>query len=219
MRLVQQGLLIAGIFLVANTAIHAGPITFTFSGTIDGVEFDNPIPEFGVGNGFTLVITFESTTVDSNGSATTGVYDAITDIQLTIGTYTATAGSGVITVFNDDSAVGDAFQVRTTSLAGPDIDGLPLNASQLQLIDLRDEFETAFASDALPLAPFSMLPFQVTDFTLLRLRFGPAENSTFVTGQVRKLRGPASVPEPASICLFGVAATGLIVARRRRRAA
>jgi len=219
MRMLQPGILGAVLLFVAIRPASAGPITFTFSGTIHSVGFDDPVDEFGIGDPITLLLTVESTTTDSTPlSATLGTYNAITAVELTLGTYSASGAAGQLLITNDDPAIGDAFQIRATSLTGPPINGVPLNASQLQLLDLRDESATVFGSDALPSVPFSLTPFLESNFASLRLRFGPAENSTFVGAQITELNGP-TVPEPTSLALFGFGALGLLGLARRHRMA
>src|SRR5262245_31171876 len=88
----------------------AGPVTFTYSGTVDFVHPDLA-GTVSLGDALAGSYTFESTTGAAGGSTSTfAIFDALTSLSFTLGSYSApSTGAPEIQVDNDP---GGAFHDR-----------------------------------------------------------------------------------------------------------
>jgi len=168
--------LTASFALVSGT--HAAPITFNVDGTVNFVSSELT-GSFAIGDAFHLEYTFESTTADADASSTAGRYNsAITALSVTVGTYSASASSATITVFNDIGfGSGDQYFINVPSMVGESVKGFPLRSGQNPVLQLRDPTESALASDTLPLVPPDPADF-VSGGTFLALEFEGGEFSS-----------------------------------------
>lgn len=219
-----------GIALVPLPAA-AAPVTFTYSGTINFVDA-SLAGTFAVGQTISSTITFESLAPDSLPLNTAlGAYNGvITNVLITTGGYTASSTNGQMQVFNNSFAGGDRFAGASfaAGVSGGQFSLTGANVNGLQLLDfgfsLVDPTGTSLASDALPtsvnLAAFNAAQSGIgLDFGIPVSGQFPADfhpvRAVFTSFAVS---GPAAVPEPGTLSLFGAALTmlGIRILRRRR---
>lgn len=101
-------------------------VAFGFTGTVDDVSFSTGTPpEFSVGDTFSGSFVFDSTVADTYAESSRGFYEAITSIQLVVGTYSASGSDAAIDV-HDNPTANDRYVASSYSLAGSAAQGLPL---------------------------------------------------------------------------------------------
>lgn len=172
--------------ICAVTNTQAGTITFTATGTVDFISEDpfggNGFPslptEFSIGDTFTLTYIFESSTPDSHAGSSVGLYSgAVISATAIVGSYTASATGGNISVYNDDPSATDLYNVNAFPVVGASVQGF---VSQSTFLNLKDTSETAHSSDALLLSPPDPANYNLSSLTL---NFN--NNSTGATAFVR----------------------------------
>lgn len=195
----------------------AAPITFTVSGVVDASD-----PAFAgiidIGDALSVTYTFESSTAARAGSDSTfAVFDALTSLTLTIGSYTASSIAGPeIQVDNDPPPpFSDRYGVvsrASEGLTGPAIGSFALDAFLFRL----DDASNGVFADALVL-PTAI---DLSDFTSTAFFIFFVDNSdpngpvlASASGQLRQLQ---AVPEPAAIAVFGLGLAARAAWRRRR---
>jgi len=165
---VVLGLAVTLSFDIAKPAV-AELISFTVEGTVFYV--DSPLADtFSIGDTFRLEYTFESLTPDLEPNTDRGVYfDAITDLTVTVGNYSATGpGSNSFSVYN--SLFADLYRIDIDyPMLGPSVNGFDLDF-QGPIMQLSDPTCTALTSDALPLSPPDPNDF-ISTATFLMLKF------------------------------------------------
>jgi hypothetical protein len=195
--------------LGAAMTAEAATITVNFSGVVGSVS-PGLAGSFAIGDVLTGSYTFEATTPPRPTSdATFAVYDAVTDVSFTLGTYSAaTAGpapNGEIQVDNDPpSPFVDRYGLLSRvsdGLVGPAASGQPLGAFGFRLDDNTNTvFSTALTlPTSVELSDFSSSAFFVF--------FG----NELVDGTLTSI---SSVPEPSTL---GLTALGLAAMARRRQ--
>jgi hypothetical protein len=199
-------------------AASAAPITFQFGGTVSQDPLLDPDDPFagsiGSGVGFTGSYTFESTTPDTDASASGGSYTSLGGtLNVTIGGNLFTASDllniGVQNAFVDFYTVfaqntsADPFDL---SLTFGDLDG------------------TALLGTALLTNAPSLAQFEIATLFLSGLIDG---NQVQIDGIVTSLRCTSGcvaggetgelvpVPEPASLTLLGIGAAAWLARRKR----
>jgi len=198
------------ITLGAGTS-HADLITFEFSGTVEGVSFDNGTPtEFGVGDTLSGTFTFNSLDSDSNASATHGYYlGSIVSAEILLGSFSASgSSSGNILVIDSTS---DTYSAEQISPAGSSVLGQELYDFTLAMTDTT---ATAFVNDTLPLSPPD-----IADFGDRTLRLDFADSSFGNFGTVAASLDSftvTSVPEPTSLALVAIGVPFVLIRRRFR---
>ncbi len=205
MRLASRGMihrylavLVAMAAAGASTTARAGLITFSFAGTVDSVD-----PTLGgtflVGQTLTGTYTFESTTVARAGSNSTfAVFDALTNLDFTLGSYSASSsGAPEIQVDNDPPLPNvDRYAVvsrASDGLTGPAVAGQSLNFFGFRL---DDSTNTVF-TDALVL-PTSL---NLSDFDNRQFFIFFGDSPAIVSGTITSV---SAVPEPSSLTLAGL---------------
>jgi len=155
--------ILAAIFTIGatpfiSTHAHAVPIKFIADGTLDFVDA-GLAGTFNIGDAFHLEYTFESTTPDAAASNAIGRYNlAIKSLTVTVGTYSATASLASIQV-NNNANIGDLYRIDVFDMVGLPVNGIALDSGQSPVLQMRDQTSSAFASDALPLAPLDPADF------------------------------------------------------------
>lgn len=201
--------------LIGVPAARAEVITFTLTGTVDGV--DSPLSgTFSVGQAFSSTYTFDSTTPPRlGGDFNFSVFDALLALSLSIGGYSASSTAALeIQVDNDPGLpFHDRYAVvsrPSDGLTGPPVAGIPLTGF---IIRLDDSTDTVF-SDA-RILPTSL---SLSSFDSKRFFLGFADDTTdsLVTGTLDSI-SVSSVPEPSSVALTVVGLASLSMARRLRR--
>lgn len=210
------------LFCVVPSAM-ASLITMSFSGQVDRMH-ESLAADFSTDDVFTGWVTFDTTTSDRSPLDSHGVYDAIKDFSVTVGSYTAAADWGSILVKDDYGPAGEsidgfsftlyALGFRThgvdDSLTGDDVNGMPLYSF---LLYLRDSTQTVFSGTDLPTA------FDVSAFDGAQLRMNFLDASSHANGveafsfDVDFSEAPP-VPEAASMVLFGIASFGAFIQKR-----
>ena len=202
---------------LADAAVQrsmAAPVVFNFTGAVDFVD-PALAGTFALGDPFALSYTFESTTAATGGSnSTTAVFNALTALSFTVGSYAASSGAAaeIQTGTRDGFAeLTDRYAVvsrASDGLTGPAVGGAALDGFILRL---DDSTGTVF-SDALVLPTAIDLADFDGDFFLLLFR---QTSGAIVTVSGRLDR---DVPAPGTVALF---AGATLVAggwsRRRRR--
>jgi hypothetical protein len=187
----------------ARNAARADPITIQFTGTVLAVD-PALAGTFAPGQTLTGSYTFESLTAPRAGSTSTfAVFDALTAFNFSIGSYSASStGAPEIQVDNDPPAPdSDRYGLvsrASDGLTGPAVNGLALDAFALRL---DDSTNTVF-TDAL------ILPTDISLSTFDSDSFFVFFQGAVVFGDITSIS--SSVPEPATVALFGLGALGLL---------
>jgi hypothetical protein len=215
MKLRQLATIVVAIIWVAWSApSRADLITFAFTGTADLVD-PALAGSFSAGQSLTGTYTFDSTTVARAGSDSTfAVFDALTHLNFTLGTYSATStGAPEIQVDNNPPPPDDdrySILARASDgLTGPAVSGLALDSFGFRL----DDSTNSVFNNALVLpTSLNLADFDNRQFFLF---FTDGTSSVDVSGTITSLR---AVPEPSSLTLAGVGGlSGLGLWWRRRR--
>jgi hypothetical protein len=202
----------ACVLATCGTA-QAGPVTFTYEGTVDYFRDDlGTLPSsMALGSDFTLSYTFESTTPDGFPGIpgygeywqSAGVYSDFTIIIGGVQFSFDASGVGLILV-SDNFSGYDQFAARQT------MEGAYGYSTISGVQYFLDYSGTALVSDALPLAPPDAGDY--SDVAYLNL-VGNTPGVTSIidirTNDVRLVSQVISVPEPASLVLFGAGLAGL----------
>jgi len=190
----------------ATSRANAYPVTFEFSGTINSIGDPDGLLDGSivVGSPFAGTFTFESTmTDDLPGDAHRGLYTSPAPpssiMSVSVGDYHFIGPSRELHVENWDK---DSLVMRSYDFAS---EGFAITNMRVFFLDLQG---TAMASDALPLAPPALAPFEVRDFSISgnaggTPRFSFGGNVTVLT------------PEPVSLTPFALGA--LVLLRRGLR--
>jgi hypothetical protein len=221
--------LLASLLTTWSTTAAAALFTVQFTGTVNAVD-----PElagtFSVGQAFNGSYIFESTTPNTSIIPNIGSYDAITSYSATIGGYSATRsdplGFPLITV--DNAVPQDDYQVVVSMIgAGPNVGSTHLFQSQIFLVDPSGTaFSDALLPTSLDLSDFDSATFSLT-FRRLIIGGTPPATIHSVGGPLDSLSitltptpDPGAVPEPSTLCIFGIGSLGLVglVHPRRKRA-
>lgn len=211
----RSALAVTTLAVVAGASeARAALITYDFQGTIDSVD-PALAGTFSIGQSLSGLYTFESTTAARAGSDSTfAVFDALTNLAFTLGTYSASSTGALEIQVDNDPPAPDSDRYAVVSRASDGLSGPSLGSFSLDFFGFRldDSTNTVF-SDALIL-PTSL---DLADFDNRRFFLFFRDGSDFVgvSGTIDSL---SAVPEPSSLALglVGVA-TGAGVAWRRRR--
>ncbi|HEV3166300.1 MAG TPA: PEP-CTERM sorting domain-containing protein [Isosphaeraceae bacterium] len=189
-------------------------ISYSFGGTVDSVD-PALAGTFLVGQTLAGAYTFDSTTAATAGSNSTfAVFNALTHVNFTIGSYSASSsGAPEIQVDNNPPLPDDdryALVSRASQgLTGPSVGGLPLNFFSFPLDDSTD---TVFSNALILPTSLNLANFDKRQFFLF---FGNIDTPSVVTGTITSL----TAPEPSSLTLAGIGGlSGLGFWLRRRRA-
>jgi hypothetical protein len=187
-----RGLLIgAALFALASPA-YAVPITYTMtdtaSGSLNGVAFSN------------------STIVLTETADTTNITERFPGQFWNSGTMTLSVSGGALVTFTD--------QVALRSLHGGNfawVDFIELTANDEILLDENNAFATYFSDTAIgPVTATSVLFGGNTGFS--------TTGGTFILTSAALPTFTATIPEPASLAIFGAGLAVLGVMRRKRNA-
>lgn len=207
----------AAVLFLLPVIASAGPITFTFSGTVTVV---NPLlaSRFAPGDLLTGSLTYDSALADTDAGINDGFYSPLSSLVFTVDGYSPTfsSGSGFVDTRN---GVSDQLVLRG-DVTGQAVNFFrPFNL-QLSLLDATGQ---ALSSDDLPLA-FSTSQFTTNQFFFtFTNRANPYDltsGGTNFTGLQGTFTGnAASAPEPGALALLGTALFGAGVRRWRRKIA
>lgn len=195
----------------AATSAQALPITLQFSGVVDSVS--GGLTGFSVGDLLTGSYVFESTTAARSGSnATFAVYDAVSSLTFSAGSYTAATAPGfprgeIQVDDNPPSPFVDRYGLisrSTDGLTGAAVNGFNLSAFGFRLDDVTN---TAFSTALILPNVVNLSSFSSSSFFIF---FG----NQLVSGRLTAIGAPSVVPEPATL---GLTALGLAALARRAR--
>jgi hypothetical protein len=215
MKLRQLASIVVAIILVTWSApSRADLITFSFTGIADSVD-PALAGTFSAGQSLTGTYTFDSTTAARAGSDSTfAVFDALTQVNFTLGTYSASStGAPEIQIDNNPpSPDNDRYSIvarASDGLTGPAVAGLALDSFGFRL----DDSTNSVFNNALILpTSLNLSDFDNRQFFLF---FTDGTSSFIVSGTINSLR---TVPEPSSLALAGLGGlSGLGLWWRRRR--
>ena len=149
------------LFIAAST--NAALLTMRFEGPLTYVhpELDGA---FSIGDVYTALVTYESSTPDSNTAPDTGSYGyAITSIDVQVGSYVATSNGGNITVYNnaDPDSMRDA--IFFSSSIGFGLTGAPVgNLTPIGfLVQLDERSGTALSNTDIPTSSINTSAFNL----------------------------------------------------------
>lgn len=155
-------LIVVGMSQVAG----AGPVQHVYTGSVTDVD---PLlsASFAIGDTMTISYTFESTTADGDPTDTEfGQYlNAITSYTVQVGSYTASATTGDIFIF--DRVTSDRYEASTVSLTGDDVNTFPVERGLVVLV-YTGGVGSPINNDFLPTMPYNPQDF---DFSFLSLSF------------------------------------------------
>jgi hypothetical protein len=204
--------------VVAPTVADAGPITFTFAGTVSQDPFLDPADPFGgtiaFGTPFSGSYVFESTTPDGDGSANGGSYtSAGGSLTLTIGGHAFLAADLLNISVGNNFSGSDFYTVLAQSTTGLDVFDISLL--------LQDLNATVFGG---PLLPTDAPSFSAFELATLALSGTIAGNQVQIDGQLTSLicsdgcvpGGGTPVPEPSTLVLLSTAVAAMRLRGRRR---
>ncbi|MGD9725898.1 MAG: hypothetical protein AB7V39_05835 [Nitrospiraceae bacterium] len=182
----------------------AAPVTFEFTGLVTNVSGDLFTAGGTGANGFraglplTGSYTFNSLTPDTSGNPAVGEYtNAISNMTMTIGDYTATFNPGTSIIRVTDRPFVDLYEVQINGLLGNSVKGF---TPTIFNFELQDPSANAFSNTALPtLAP------SVSSFASAQWRMIFGAKGRTVEGGLSSL-----VPLPAAVWLFGAGLVALI---------
>ena len=197
-------------------AAEASSITLNFTGVVTSVA-PGLAGSFAVGDLLAGSYTFESTTSPRPGADVNGaVYDAVTDVSFTIGSYAAAtvgpAPNGEIQVENDPVTPGFFDRYALVSRVSDGLVGPPASLQPLVFFGFRlDDTTNAAFSTALTL-PTALDLSDFTSATFFAL-FGIGDTVDGTLTSITVAGAATPVPEPATL---GLLALGLGAAARRR---
>jgi hypothetical protein len=184
-------------FIMAINTMCAGPVTFTYSGTVT----NDPFGVFGSAT-FTGQYTFDSNTPEVLNTANSGGYAGAGGIFAMSVVFAGTAGGALdgvpfvadmlnISVNNDFPGPLDQYLVTGTSSTDPNL--------SIELT-LNDFTGTAFNNTLLPLSPPNLANFSDPEFAFFG---GTVDNPLEAEGVLTSLGvGAAPVPEPSNAALL-----------------
>lgn len=178
----------------------AAPVTFSFVGDVTSVHPDLG-STFSTSQTLTGSYTFDPATVgDSNPNGNIGRYNgAITNLNVTIGSYTATLGNSGSNFIEIRNLASERYEVRAP-LTGPLVGGFSPLRFRIELINGTG----AFSSDELTATPPSLNAFVIDRF---RLVFEDGNGTARVRGSLTAL---TAVSLPAAFLLFGAGLVALV---------
>jgi hypothetical protein len=208
-------LLVSAAFLLllgSTQRSTAAPITFAYTGTVDGSDLPGAA---AIGDPVSGTFTFESTTADTDPLPHLGGYRAITVGSFQFGSYAGTIGPTAGTnasISVVDFTCCDSYSAWDVTPVGPLVHqaGFDFELVKLELY-LEDITGAVFSSVALPTTPPPLSSF---DFGYVELRFVPTSfpSSYAIIASVDSL---TLGPEPTGELLL-LAAGGILAAMRRR---
>lgn len=220
---------LVALLLVPAVSAQAEIVTWNFSGTLGPVipATSPPIISLAAGDAFSGSITFETASVPGStgddGLSEWAIYpDAITALELTVGSFSFTGpvshvsvfnpgGSTEIKVVNDYSGILNDGLGFITSVSGGPVDGYLPGFFELYTDTSPGTGVTQFLSSPdLPASP----PASAFYFALYF-----EDNAGGYVATVGGSATVSAVPLPAAVWLFGSGLLGLLVLSRRRHAA
>ena len=216
----KVGFLFGALLAAYLTTASADPLTFAFTGQ---VEFVDPglSSAAAVGDTVSGSFTFDTSVPDAlPADPTLGFYLSPGGYSVAVGSFSSAGSGPFIVTFNDfptGPLLRDQYSV-TLGSQGQIVNG---NAYERFVFDLMDvELAPAvpmtLTTDALPTAP---LLFDALDLKSFFFAFlSPTRGEVHIQGSLTSLTQLSTVPEPATMALFGIALAGLRFSRRKRSA-
>lgn len=213
---------LAALTLGLASASQAQTTVYRIAGTV-GIVGSNLGTSVAHGNAFQMDLTFDASQSPWHNSGTQALYN-LQSTTLTI----QSSGAGALTWTRSDPAgnnINHGFSVENSTtrdalvlngpLTGPSLNGKAVYDFQFSFIDTT---KTVFTSATIPLT----LTIGSFNSKLLDLRFaGFTPGQDIITFNATSLQvNPSAIPEPSTYAaLAGLAAFGLVLLRRRQRAA
>jgi hypothetical protein len=198
MRLVVVG---AGALSLGQCA-YAAPLTFQFTGTVDGMldPAARPAPwdAIAIGDPWTLTYTFETTTPDTQSSPNLGTYDgAILSYSLIVGPVSRnTLSFGEIYIYDEEPGDFDQYELHI----------FPPGSNPIYLFQLDDSSGNSWSTDALP-TNLNLGGFD----SAMDLRIAGNGGSWNIRGPVQSF---AVIPEPSVTFALLTVLTRVAIGRR-----
>lgn len=206
-RLVSTFVFLVIAFILCGQ-LRAELVRYELTGTIDSISTGSSFGSFDVGDSFTFIIEYETTTPPSSGStASNTFFDAVKSYTFELGGGGYTSSGTNANIFQRNFSSLDNFNVFDVSLDSHNGEAFTRTGDFFQL---RDGTGSAIPDASQLVNPLPGI--SNWDDSPIFLEFG----STEIDGTITAINS-AAIPEPSAVGLIFMGIAGLFCTRRRHR--